>query len=153
LLLGLLSLPELAAADSAPAYLSWPQDQSDIKPDPLVRYGVLPNGLHYEIMHNDQPEGVASVRMRIAAGSLQEADTQLGIAHFIEHMAFNGTKNFPEGDAFKVLQRMGLSIGPHVNAATDFGQTTYFFDVPGNDDETLGVALRMLREMADRLLL
>jgi zinc protease len=68
-------------------------------------------------------------------------------------MAFNGTRNYPEGEAFRVLQRMGLSIGPHVNAATDFGSTTYFFDVPGTDEETLGFALRMLREMADRLLL
>ena len=152
LALGLISL-QVAIADSAPAYLSWPQDKSDIKPDPSVRYGVLPNGMRYEIMRNALPEGVASVRMRIAAGSLQEADNQRGIAHFIEHMAFNGTKNFPEGDAFLVLQRMGLSIGPHVNAATDFGQTYYSFDVPGTDDETLGVALKMLREMADRLLL
>ncbi|MBI1211655.1 MAG: insulinase family protein [Alphaproteobacteria bacterium] len=142
-----------AVADVAPAYLSWPQDQTDIKPDPAVRYGVLPNGMRYEIMHNNQPEGVASVRLRIAAGSLQEADNQRGIAHFIEHMAFNGTKNFPEGEAFLILQRMGLSIGPHVNAQTDFGQTIYSFDVPGTDDATLGVALKMLREMADRLLL
>jgi zinc protease len=152
LALGLLPLQH-AAADNAPAYATWPQDQTDIKPDPKVRYGVLANGMHYEIMHNDQPQGVASVRMRIAAGSLQEADNQRGIAHFIEHMAFNGTKNFPEGDAFVILQRMGLSIGPHVNAATDFGQTIYSFDLPGTDEQTFGVALRMLREMADRLLL
>ena len=83
--LGFLVLNKIAIADSAPAYLSWPQDQSDIKPDPAVRYGVLPNGLHYEIMHNNQPAGVASVRMRIAAGSLQESDAQRGIAHFVEH--------------------------------------------------------------------
>jgi zinc protease len=153
LFFGLLSFSHLALADSAPAYLSWPQDQSDIKPDPAVRYGVLPNGMRYEIMHNGQPEGVASARLRIASGSLQESDAQRGVAHFIEHMAFNGTKNYPEGEAFKILQRMGLAIGPHVNAATDFGQTTYSFDVPGNDDQTLGVALKMLREMADRLLL
>src|SRR5262249_232962 len=99
LALGLIPLQH-AAADNAPAYATWPQDQTDIKADPKVRYGVLANGMHYEIMHNAQPEGVASVRMRIAAGSLQEADNQRGIAHFIEHMAFNGTKNFPEGDAF-----------------------------------------------------
>ncbi len=148
-----LSFNRFALADGAPAYLSWPQDQSDIKPDPAVHYGVLPNGMRFEILHNNQPEGVASARLRIGAGSLQESDAQRGIAHFIEHMAFNGTKNFPEGEAFKILQRMGLSIGPHVNAATDFGETTYSFDLPGNDDQTLGVALKMLREMADRLLL
>ena len=153
LVLGFCSFQQLALADGAPAYLSWPQDHSDVKPDPAVRYGVLANGMRYEILHNAQPEGVASARLRIATGSLQEADAQRGIAHFIEHMAFNGTKNYPEGEFFKILQRMGLSIGPHVNAATDFGQTTYSFDVPGNDDETLGVALKMLREMADRLLL
>ena len=79
LALGLLSL-QYAAADNAPDYLSWPQDQSDIKPDPAVRYGVLANGMRYEIMRNNQPEGVASVRLRIAAGSLQEADNQRGIA-------------------------------------------------------------------------
>src|SRR5690242_15204343 len=101
------------SSSHGPDYLSWPQEQSDLKPDPNVRYGVLPNGMRYALMRNAEPQNTASVRMRIAAGSLQEADNQQGLAHFLEHMAFNGSKHFAEGEAVKVLQRKGLAFGPH----------------------------------------
>src|SRR5262245_41161330 len=73
------------AKDLRPEYTYWPQDVSDIKPDPAVRYGVLPNGFRYAIMRNAQPAGTISLRLRIASGSMQETDQQRGLAHFIEH--------------------------------------------------------------------
>lgn len=136
---------------AAPAYLSWPQEQSDLKPDPKVRYGVLPNGMRYELMHNAEPQNSASLRFRIAAGSLQEADNQKGLAHFLEHMAFNGSKHFAEGEAVKALQRKGLAFGPHTNARTGLQDTVYVLELPEVDDGTIDTALRFMRDIADGL--
>ncbi len=100
-------------AGSRPEYSYWPQEFSDVKADPAVRYGVLPNGMRYALMRNTQPAGNISLRLRIASGSLQETDPQRGLAHFMEHMAFNGSKNVPEGEFVKLLQRKGLAFGAH----------------------------------------
>ena len=97
------------AVSAAPAKVLWPQDQSDLKPDPSIRFGILPNGMRYAIKVNQNPEGTVSLRLRIAAGSLHENDNERGVAHFLEHMAFNGSQNYPEGEMFKALQRMGLA--------------------------------------------
>ena len=137
--------------DGAPDYLSWPQAQSDLKPDPKVRYGVLPNGMRYERMRNGEPQNSASLRFRIAAGSLQEADNQKGLAHFLEHMAFNGSKHFAEGEAVKALQRKGLAFGPHTNARTGLQDTVYVLELPEVDDGTVDTALRFMRDIADGL--
>ena len=137
--------------DGAPDYLSWPQAQSDLKPDPKVRYGVLPNGMRYELMRNGEPQNSASLRFRIAAGSLQEADNEKGLAHFLEHMAFNGSKHFAEGEAVKALQRKGLAFGPHTNARTGLQDTVYVLELPEVDDGTVDTALRFMRDIADGL--
>ena len=135
----------------APDYLSWPHEQSDFKPDPSVRYGVLPNGMRYALMRNAEPQNTASIRLRIAAGSLQEADNQKGLAHFLEHMAFNGSKHFAEGEAIKVLQRKGLAFGPHTNARTGLQETVYILELPAVDDNTVDTGLRFMRDIADGL--
>ena len=119
------SLGPNASRPPAPDYLSWPHEQSDFKPDQNVRYGVLANGMHYALMRNSEPQDSVSVRLRIAAGSLEEADNQKGLAHFLEHMAFNGSKHFAEGEAVKALQRKGLAFGPHTNAHTGLQETVY----------------------------
>src|SRR6185295_14748384 len=85
-----------SASDQRPDYSYWPQEVSDLKPDAGIRYGVLKNGVRYAIMKNTQPAKTASLRFRIASGSLQETEQQRGLAHFMEHMAFNGSKNVPE---------------------------------------------------------
>lgn len=132
---------------------AWPQDVSDIRPDPAVKYGVLPNGLRYALMHNAQPAGIASIRLRIDAGSMGETDKVVGVAHFLEHMAFNGSEHVPEGDLIKLLQRTGLAFGPDINASTSFGETLYMLDLPQTDEKTVDTGLFIMRETASRLLL
>jgi zinc protease len=125
--------------------------QSDIKPDPAVRYGVLANGLHYALMPNTLPPGAVSIRFSVRAGSLSEAGDERGLFHFIEHMAFNGSRSVREGDMVKRLERLGLAFGPDANAATGFSFTTYALDLPRSDYEAINDCLFLLREIASEL--
>ena len=120
--------------------------------DPDVRFGRLPNGLRYAIRRNATPPGNASIRLRIDTGSLNERDDQRGIAHFIEHMVFNGSKDVPEGEFVKRLERHGLKFGPDTNASTDFEQTVYKLDLPTTDAETVDTGLFLLRQVGDKAL-
>ena len=140
-----------AAAPAAPVAQSVQaasQAGNDLRPDPAVRFGVLPNGMHYEIMRNATPPHNASLRLRIGVGSLYERDDQRGIAHFIEHMAFNGTTHVPKGEFVKRLERAGLKFGPDTNAVTGFDQTVYMLDLPETDAATVDTALLLMRETA-----
>lgn len=136
-----------------PDYSYWPQDVSDLKPDPGVKYGVLPNGMRYAIMQNAQPAGAVSLKLRFASGSLQENDNQQGLAHFLEHMAFNGSKNVPEGEFVKLLQRRGLQFGAHTNASTSFDQTVYMLELPKNTPDLIDTGLMLFREVGGNLTL
>jgi zinc protease len=129
----------------------WAQELSDVAPDPSWRFGVLPNGMRYAIRKNATPPGQASVRLWFDAGSLMEADDQQGLAHFLEHMAFNGSKNVPEGDMVKILERHGLAFGADTNAQTSFDETAYQLDLPKTDDGTVDSSLMLLREAAGEL--
>ena len=133
--------------------LDFAQNHSDIKPDPAVRFGKLPNGMTYIIMRNATPPGTASLRLRFNGGSMMEDDSQQGLAHFLEHMAFNGSKNVPEGDMIKILERHGLAFGPDTNAHTGFGETVYELDLPQVGDDDVDTGLFLLRETAGNLLL
>ena len=124
---------------------------TDLVPDPDVRHGVLPNGMRYQIRRNTTPPNNASLRMRIDTGSMYEADDQRGLAHFIEHMAFNGSKNVPEGEFIKRLERAGLKFGPDTNASTGFDETIYMLDLPKTDASTVDTALFLLREAAGEI--
>lgn len=135
----------------SPAKVDWPQQISDIKPDPAVTYGRLKNGMRYAIMKNATPAGQVSVRLRFATGSLQENESQLGLAHFIEHMAFNGSESVKPEDFVKKLELFGLAFGPDTNAFTSFDQTAYLLDLPRNDDEIVQYALFLMRETAGKL--
>jgi len=153
----LAKAPAAIAATTTPALLpgavEFGQDHSDRKPDPQARYGRLPNGLTYIIYPNKTPPGLVSLRMRFATGSLMEGELQLGLAHFLEHMAFNGSKNVPEGDMVKILERHGLKFGPDTNAYTSFDETVYMLDLPKNDDEIIDTGLFLFRETAGNLTL
>ena len=131
-----------------PVEAGWTHSRSDVAPDPSVRFGILPNGMRYALMQNATPPGQASLRLRIDAGSLMEAEDQRGLAHFLEHMAFNGTTEVPEGDLLPILERLGLAFGPDTNAFTSFDQTVYQLDLPRTDDETVSTALMIMRDMA-----
>lgn len=128
-------------------------DRSDIAPDSQVRYGQLENGLRYAIMLNDTPPNTASIRMAFNVGSLVEDDDQRGLAHFIEHMAFNGSENVPEGEMVALLERYGLEFGPDTNAGTSREYVVYQLDMPETDEETLNTGLFLMRETASNLTL
>jgi zinc protease len=137
-----------APVTAAPA---WPQERSDLKPDPGVRFGALANGMRYAIMKNATPAGQVALRLRMATGSLQELDTQQGLAHFLEHMAFRGSARVPDGEVKTTLERLGLKFGPDTNASTGQTQTVYMFDLPRNDPASLDTGLMLLREVGDAL--
>ena len=126
----------------------WPQASSDVPADPSITFGMLPNGMRYLIRRNTNPVGGVSLRFRIAVGSLQESDSEEGTAHFLEHMAFRGTKHVPDGEAIKMLESMGVSLQADMNAMTSPNSTVFMFDLPKNDDTTLDKGLLLLRDIA-----
>lgn len=152
--LALLTAHGIAVAQTAEAPSNpWAQAASDIPADTNVRFGQLPNGMRYAILRNATPPGQASLRLRIDAGSLMETDEQRGLAHFMEHMAFNGTTNIPETDLLQILERLGLAFGADTNAATGFDQTYYQLDLPRTNDETVDTGLRIMREQVSEALM
>jgi len=144
--------PALAQTAQVAPTDPWAQAASDIPADANVRFGVLPNGMQYAIMRNATPPGQASLRLRIDAGSLMENENQLGLAHFLEHMAFNGTTNIPENDLLRILERLGLAFGADTNASTGFDETIYMLELPRTNDETVDTSLRIMREQVSEAL-
>jgi zinc protease len=130
----------------------WNAETSDLEPDSSIIYGRLPNGLRYAIRPNQRPQNQVIVRMALDFGSAVEADNEQGLAHFIEHMAFNGTTNVPEGDMVKMLERLGLSFGADTNASTGYTQTQYKLDLPKADPALIERALFLMRETASEVL-
>ncbi|OYZ42444.1 MAG: hypothetical protein B7Y31_05105, partial [Novosphingobium sp. 16-62-11] len=156
-LLPIAAVVTLAACATQPAQLAsapkptWAFQQSDLPPDPAYRYGQLPNGMRFIIRRNATPAGTAQVRMDITTGSLDDTETERGFAHFVEHMAFNGSTHVPEGEMIKLLERNGLSFGADTNAQTSFEQTLYMLDLPRADPKLLDTALMLMRETASEL--
>ena len=147
----LLSLAAPAFANDIPQGPEWPFAASDLPADADWRFGTLPNGMRYLIRHNATPKGQAMVQFWVDGGSLSENDDELGYAHFIEHMAFNGSTRVPEGEMIKLLERAGLAFGADTNASTSFGTTLYKLDLPRNDPALLDTALMLMRETASEL--
>ncbi|MEM7610260.1 MAG: insulinase family protein [Pseudomonadota bacterium] len=157
-LLGVLLTHPLLANETGPAIeqVSRPpfaHTVSDLPSDPRLIYGELENGLRYAVMHNATPSGTASMRLRIAAGSLDETPETAGIAHYLEHMAFNGSENIPEGEMIARLERFGLSFGADTNAHTSFDETVYKLNLPTVGEAILDESFFIMRETADKLLL
>jgi len=132
--------------DATPPSQPWAHEKSDVPADPTIRFGTLSNGVRYAIKRNTTPPGQASVWLRIDAGSLVEKPNQRGLAHFMEHMAFNGTADIPKNELIYKLERLGLQFGADLNAATSYDQTFYRLDMPRVDDEKLSTALHVLRQ-------
>jgi zinc protease len=137
-----------APAVAAPA---WIFEESDVPVDPAYVFGALPNGMRYVLRRNDTPKDTVVVRLRIGSGSLEERDEERGLAHFLEHMAFNGSRQVPEGEMIKLLEREGLAFGADTNASTGFEKTTYKLDLPRNDPRLIDTALMLMRETASEL--
>jgi len=128
-------------------------ETSDLPSDPAIRYGQLENGMRYAIMENGTPDNVAAVRLIFNVGAFAESEDQRGLAHFIEHMAFNGSTNVEEGDMVPLLERYGLQFGPDTNAFTGYETVGYQLDLPEADEDTLRTAFFLIRETASELLL
>jgi zinc protease len=140
-----------AAAEKPSGPDIWGIDAGDLKPDPTIRYGILPNGMRYALQPNPAQSYTASVRFVFDVGKADENDGERGYAHFVEHMAFNGSKQIPEGELIKKLERLGLAFGADTNAETSVDYTNYKLELPQNNDETVDAALLMMRELASEL--
>ncbi len=116
--------------------------------DENIRIGVLDNGLTYYIRKNVKPEKRVEMRLVVNAGSLLEDEDQLGLAHFVEHMAFNGTKNFEKNDIVDYLQSIGVQFGADLNAYTSFDETVYILPIPTDDPAILDKGLLVLEDWA-----
>ncbi len=116
--------------------------------DANVKKGVLKNGLTYYIRKNTKPENKVDLRLVINAGSILEEDDQRGLAHFMEHMCFNGTKRFPKNQLVDYLQSIGVKFGQHLNAYTSFDETVYFLPIPSDSPEKLEKGFQILEDWA-----
>ena len=114
--------------------------------DASIRTGRLPNGLTYYIRRNGRPEKRALMRLAVKAGSIDEADDQRGLAHLLEHMAFNGTRNFKPGELVNYMESIGSRFGAHVNAYTSYDETVYMLEVPTDRDGLLARGLLVLSD-------
>src|SRR3954471_7423806 len=127
--------------------------QQTIPFDAAVKTAKLPNGLTYFIRQNTRPAKRASLRLAGKAGSLFEADDQLGLAHLIEHMAFNGSAHFKPGELVSYFESVGARLGPHVNAYTSFDETVYMLDLPSEKADVVEKGLTALADFAGGLTL
>src|ERR1700674_4732657 len=132
----LLFTAPVVGQQSAPPVLAVPADPQDLLPfDAAVRTGTLPNGLKYFVRQNPRPANRISMRLAVNAGSIDETDDQQGLAHLIEHRAFNGSTHFKPGEIFSYFESFGARLGPHVNAQTGFDHTVYMLDLPSDKAE------------------
>jgi zinc protease len=134
-----------------PAAATAPQSapvSATIPNDPQITTGRFANGLRYYIRTNKKPEKRAELRLVVNAGSILEDQDQGGLAHFVEHMAFNGTKNFPKQETVKFLESLGMRFGPSVNAFTSFDETVYMLQVPADRPDVLDKAFLILEDWA-----
>ncbi|MBC2715976.1 MAG: insulinase family protein [Desulfobacteraceae bacterium] len=126
----------------------WAHAHSDLKPDPNVIFKELPNGFRYILMENSRPENRVSMHLFIQAGSMHEKENERGVAHFLEHLLFNGSENFAPGELVKYFQSIGMKFGPDANAHTGFYKTVYDIDLPKGDPQDLADALLVLKDYA-----
>lgn len=126
-------------------------DELPIPVSKKIVQGELDNGLRYYIRHNTTPENFAELRLLVQAGSLQEDDSQLGFAHFAEHMAFNGTEDFEKQEIIEYIESIGMQFGPHLNAFTSFDDTRYQLRIPTDKTGTLETGFHILENWAHKI--
>ncbi|OFY63534.1 MAG: hypothetical protein A3H98_08445 [Bacteroidetes bacterium RIFCSPLOWO2_02_FULL_36_8] len=119
--------------------------------DPAVRFGKLENGLTYYVRYNPKPQKRAELRLAVDAGSILEDENQQGLAHFCEHMAFNGTKNFEKNKLIDYLEKTGIRFGAHLNAFTSFDETVYMMQIPTDSEKVVENGFKILEDWAHNL--
>lgn len=151
------SLYGVAAADESAAkcdaIVIWPQEKSDLKPDPALSFGRLKNGFRYVLMKNREPKDRVSLHLNVQVGSLHEREEERGLAHFLEHMLFNGSTHFKAGELVKYFQRIGMQFGPDANAHTSFNETVYDILLPSGNRDQLEEAFLVMQDYAQGALL
>ncbi len=146
--------PIASAGASPPAgAAAWPHSHSDLAPDPQAVFGRLDNGFRYVVLPNAKPKDRVSLHLVVLAGSIDETDDQRGLAHFLEHMLFNGSTHFPPGELVKYFQKIGMEFGPDANARTGFFDTVYDINLPASDRQSLQEALLVMQDYAEGALL
>src|SRR3954469_15518121 len=125
--------------------------QAQVPFDAAVRTGTLPNGLTYFVRQNTRPANRVLLRLAVKTGSLDEADDQQGLAHMVEHMAFNGSEHFKPGELVSYFESTGARLGPHVNAYTSFDETVYMLDLPSDKTEIVDKGLTAMADFAGGL--
>lgn len=133
---------------AAPSFAQYVDLNAKIPVSAQVRTGVLPNGLTYYVRENRKPEHRAELRLVVNAGSVLESENQQGFAHLAEHMAFNGTKNFPKNDLINFLERTGIRFGADLNAYTSFDETVYMLHIPTDTEATFLKGFQVLEDWA-----
>lgn len=133
-----------ATAEAEP----WPHTLTDLPADPRVQYGALGNGVRWAWANHPEPQNRVYLRLHVNVGSLSETEEERGMAHFLEHMAFNGSENFEAGTLVEWFQEQGMAFGADTNAHTAFSETVYKLDLPENDEETLREGMQVLRDFA-----
>ncbi|MEE4355348.1 MAG: insulinase family protein [Desulfococcaceae bacterium] len=131
----------------------WPHEKSELAPDPALIFGKLDNGLRYVLMPNSTPKDRVSMHLHVQAGSVHEREDQQGLAHFLEHMLFNGSEHFRPGELVKYFQSIGMDFGPDANASTGFFRTVYDILLPKGDAQSIKDGLLVLHDYADSALL
>ena len=131
----------------------WPHEKSDLAPDPALDFGCLANGFRYVLLKNPHPRSRVSMHLYVGAGSMNEADDEQGMAHFLEHMLFNGTTHFPPGKLIQYFQSIGMQFGNDVNGRTGFYDTVYDLLLPSGDAMQLDTGLLVFRDYAEKALL
>ncbi|MCB9013465.1 MAG: insulinase family protein [Bacteroidales bacterium] len=124
---------------------------SPIPPDTAIRIGQLDNGLTYYIKYNKIPEKRMEIRLAVNAGSICETDAQQGLAHFCEHMCFNGTESFPRNKMVDLLEEMGIKFGADINAGTSFDQTVYQLKIPTDKPDLIEKGFQIAEEWAHKV--
>ncbi len=131
----------------------WPHEKSGLVPDKSVEFGRFSNGFRYVIMENKEPKDRVSLHLIVQAGSMHESEKERGLAHFLEHMLFNGSTHFAPGELVKYFQKIGMQFGPDANAHTGFFNTVYDIILPDGSKDSLENALLVMQDYAEGALL
>ncbi|MFT5728547.1 MAG: zinc protease [Desulforhopalus sp.] len=142
-----------SAAQNSTDEINWPYQLSDLEPDPSIVRGILPNGLRYILKKNSEPEDRVAAYLAVLAGSMEETDDEQGVAHFLEHLMFNGSTNFPPGTLIDYFQSIGMDFGGDINAYTGFEKTVYHLILPNGKGSELDIGCKVLADYARGALL
>jgi zinc protease len=148
----LLAVASLVGCRSFPGNLATEKDKSTpLASDSAISTGTLGNGMSWYVLKNPEPKNRIFIRLVVKAGSVLEDADQKGLAHLIEHMAFNGSEHFVKNDLINYFESIGMTFGPEVNAQTGFDETVFMLEIPADNPAILAKSLLVVRDWATGL--